>query len=246
MSVFLDAAYTYVARGVPIFPCAPHSKVPACAHGFHDATTDVERIERFWWRHPDANIAAPTGVEFDVVDFDALELYEQARAEHRLDGPQVRTARGAHFYVTPTGRPSTKLSPSIDYKGAGGYVLVPPSIHPSGVRYRWICRGDSQPAPGWLYELLERSRPTPRPTPRPPAGAPTPRAIASLRAMADRLAHCTPGNRNRFLFWCACTSSDTGASPDEVTIVLRDAARRAGLDDREIARTLDSAFARWQ
>jgi len=71
MSEHLDAALRYARRGWPVFPCKPGSKEPATAHGFHDATTDVGCIERFWTRRPDMNVAVATGGEGpDVLDID--------------------------------------------------------------------------------------------------------------------------------------------------------------------------------
>jgi hypothetical protein len=242
----LDQALVYAASGMPVFPCAPRSKTPSVPHGFHDATTDLGQIEQWWWREPRANVATPTGLDFDVVDFDNLDLYEQARDTYGLDGPQVRTARGAHFYVRASGRRTTKLTPGIDYKAVGGYVLLPPSRHPDGPVYEWIQRGDPAPAPSWLRALLDDHAAPARQTRPDRVARLTLRSVASLRAMADRLANTEPGNRNAFLFWCACTAADTGATSDDVAVVLRDAARRAGLEEREITRTLDSAFGRWR
>ena len=43
--------------------------MPATAHGCKDATTDPERIERWWTATPDANIGVATG-SLLVVDLD--------------------------------------------------------------------------------------------------------------------------------------------------------------------------------
>lgn len=238
-----DAALTLAARGTAVFPCRPRSKRPACTNGFLDASTDLAVIERWWWQMPAANIGTPTGIWCDVVDFDSRDIFDQALELHSLRGPQVRTARGAHFYVAPTGRRSMKLSPSIDFKGLGGYVLLPPSRHPSGAVYEWIERGDPREAPRWVRDLLDRQTPVTRVVRR--ESRPTPRSVNSLRAMADRLAQQPEGNRNHFLFWAACAAADTGATADQVAVVLTDAALRAGLDDHEISNTLKSAFGRW-
>src|SRR5260221_12533215 len=76
-NILLDAALAYAAQGIPVFPLAPGMKVPAISkdeggRGFHDATTDTERIRRWWKRWPRANIGIPTGSAsgWVVIDID--------------------------------------------------------------------------------------------------------------------------------------------------------------------------------
>lgn len=49
---------------------------------------------------------------------------------------------GRHLYIPATGRGNTtRMSgQSIDYRGAGGYVVAPPSVGLSGARYSWLTR----------------------------------------------------------------------------------------------------------
>ena len=49
-----------------------------------------------------------------------------------------------------------KVAPGIDVRGDGGYVLAPPSIHPSGKRYEWSvdCTSTFAPAPEWLLAKI--------------------------------------------------------------------------------------------
>jgi hypothetical protein len=86
----------------------------------------------------------------------------------RPDGGEHR-----YFSVPPGVRIGNRaLSPGLDVRHAAGYVLVPPSVHPSGVAYRW--QGAPAWAPGAVLPLpgvlLERLMATPRtaPPPRPP------------------------------------------------------------------------------
>src|SRR4051794_23138325 len=56
--------------GVPVFPCVPDGKQPLTKHGFHDATTDLAQVHRWWRRTPRANIGVPTGATAGVVVVD--------------------------------------------------------------------------------------------------------------------------------------------------------------------------------
>jgi len=139
----LGAALWYANNGIAVFPCAPGQKRPVGGHGFKDATTDLEQIRAWWTTTPDANIGLPTGLRFDVFDVDGPEG-TIALGEVKDSGgmPDVlawcKTPRGMHYYVAPSGHGNTtSLLPKVDHRGAGGYVVAPPSRTADGA-YRWI------------------------------------------------------------------------------------------------------------
>ena len=151
----LGVALWYAERGLRVFPLQPGRKIPfGGSRGCHDATTDADRIRAWWTNTPDANIGLATGHLVDVVDIDGAPG-QKSRVEHwedlfgRIDDDalaKVLTPRpgGMHIYVPATGDGNAAgIVPGVDYRGAGGYVLAPPSvIAPGGKdtpgRYRFL------------------------------------------------------------------------------------------------------------
>jgi hypothetical protein len=147
-----EAALTYASWGWPVFPLKPHTKVPATRNGFKDATTDTGRIQTWWDAHPDANIGIPTGVAFDVIDIDVPDGPASLTKLLGLEDPRtglgplpeahgiVATASGGtHYYIAPQGGANkARIMPGIDTRGAGGYVVAPPStLGTSGRSWSW-------------------------------------------------------------------------------------------------------------
>jgi hypothetical protein len=137
-----DHALEYAESGIPVFPCRPRGKKPLTEHGFKDATVDAATI-RDWWsveHWPDANIGTPTGISFDVCDVDTEEalrgLAALALGHDDPHGPVVLTCRGWHFYYAPTGIGNrVEFNGGCDWRGRGGYAIVPPSLHEGGAEY---------------------------------------------------------------------------------------------------------------
>jgi hypothetical protein len=162
-SIVLQHALALAQRGFHVHPCRPHSKLPATARGCKDATVDSVIIERWWQSNPDFNIAIATGEAsyVFVVDVDGLDAEAELR---KLEGqygalpPTVEaiTARGRHLYFEWPDRmvrnSAGKVGPGLDVRGEGGYVLAPPSVHPSGRRYESSVDSVDTPAvaPEWL------------------------------------------------------------------------------------------------
>ena len=153
-----------------MLPCKPLDKAPhgwLVPHGLKDASSDPDVVRRWWRKVPAANIGLIAGLAFDVLDIDGdagvAALCEAIPAgAPTINGPTATSGRGRHVYLAPTGLGNrVAVVPHVDFRGIGGYIIAPPSIHPSGAIYSWD-RGTEDgpgepfpPAPPWLVRLLE-------------------------------------------------------------------------------------------
>src|SRR6266516_1813825 len=144
MMPLAGAALAYAAHGWLVFPLRPQAKEPLTAHGFKDATADATQLERWWRETPDANIGlhpGPSGLV--VLDVDGAEGRAVATPLGLFSEPTLAVltgrAGGVHLYYEHPGFPISNrpLAPHLDVRADEGYVVVPPSIHPSGARYCW-------------------------------------------------------------------------------------------------------------
>ncbi|WP_428564413.1 MAG: bifunctional DNA primase/polymerase [Solidesulfovibrio sp. DCME] len=146
----LNDALNYARRGHPVFPCGIDKK-PLVQNGFHAATTDEEQIRSWWEKWPNASIGIPTGPDIDafVLDIDLPDGPNSLATLEAKHGPlpstleQTTGSGGCQlFFKWPKAGPGVrnsvgKLGLGLDIRGAGGYVIVPPSGHPSGGHYTW-------------------------------------------------------------------------------------------------------------
>jgi hypothetical protein len=158
----LKYALRYAEIGLAVFPLAPRGKTPLTKNGVKDATKNVEAIRAWWTLTPDANIGIAVQYPYFVIDIDSQEALIMLKHQDRELPTTVtaRTAKGLHFWYATKQSVKNKvgLLPGVDIRAGGGYVVAPPSIHPSGVEYEWDVppkggEGFSE-APAWVLELL--------------------------------------------------------------------------------------------
>ncbi|WP_203789542.1 bifunctional DNA primase/polymerase [Paractinoplanes rishiriensis] len=276
----LAAALRYAAAGIPVMPlhtpaavgcscreaagCASAGKHPRLRHGLRDATLRPQLI-RAWWRHwPTANIGLATGTVLDVCDIDtntALAAILDLLKVIRPTGPLVRTGAGWHLWFAASGLPSrVGLLPGVDWRGRGGLIAAPPSVHASGATYRF--QQPWQPAaalPSCPAELRRLVLPRP-PLPKGAAADVTDLDRYTAAALAGEVQRIllaprpvvrdgrriTGGGRNDALntaaFRLAQLSAGGGVDEAAVRHALSEAAQTAGLSRAEIRRTLDSGW----
>ncbi|TFC86334.1 bifunctional DNA primase/polymerase [Cryobacterium sp. TMT4-31] len=250
-----SAALSFARAAIPIFPCARGGKRPLTHAGFHEASSDLDQVRAWWARWPSANIGMPTGSPsgFDVVDIDVTAAssgfvaYARASAAGLVDSElaRVRTpSRGMHVYFPALmSRPQRcwqAAAAHIDFRGDGGYVIVPPSrlATPNGrfsYRLDSLSAADSKPVDAIaLREFF---------APRPPRAVSRPEVLASAepQRLAQWVSDLAEGERNRGLFWAACRLVEAGFVPADIDAALAPAAESAGLPTAEITATIRSA-----
>jgi len=241
----LRQALAYASRGWPVFPCMHGRKIPLTRHGFRDATTDERRITAWFGHRPDANLAIATGAPGpDVLDVDqhgpagnGYTAFARLTKAGLMNGTAayVRTPSGGlHAYFRGSDQRNGHLAAHhLDFRSRGGYVLAPPS-HVDGKPYHLIRELDADGGLDWaaVTALLEPQRQAGRPQPHPDPGR-------DLSHLARWVASQGEGNRNAGLFWAANRALDADRAADLSPLAA--AARQAGLEEREVQRTLDSA-----
>lgn len=139
-----------------------------------------EDVAKFWRRDPSANICVLTGEQFDVIDIDNEDAFNalKDKLEPLLSSgtPVVKTLRGWHIYVKPTGfHGCVNLfdgNPSgVDFLGQGKWctgvgserttdkdssgvyeiLWVYKTINPSGLDLKALA-----PCPDWIVDAYQK------------------------------------------------------------------------------------------
>lgn len=154
----LDFAKYYLEKGFNVIPLIAKSKVPfkdfplgEYQNKIRTTAADVElwfgeKSSEFGKRgissSPNIGIVTGTLSGVDVVDLDteeAIKFWKDGCFSH---GPTVKTTKGYHVYYrhrSGVGNFQKRDDlPGIDLRAQGGYVVAPPSIHPSGYQYQWM------------------------------------------------------------------------------------------------------------
>lgn len=230
-----------IQRGCCYMPCVPNGKTPLLKSWQSLATANPETIERWATRYPGCNWGVATGPVSGVFALDVdgeagrvslatLEM-QYGALPVTLTSITGRDDGGEHrWWRYPAGRTvrnsAGKLGVGLDVRAAGGYVIVPPSVHPSGKPYSFDDENAPiSDAPEWLLELAARS------------DTPTPRALSSEIGILPK------GQRNDGLTRLAGALRRRGATLEELeTELLQVNVRRCrpALPDADVRKIAES------
>lgn len=189
-------ALRYAALGLRVVPIRPGAKAPALNQWVTHATNDPDTITSWWsglYRGHGVGLALGAfgvgfifAVDIDQHGHDGEESWRELLARYDAAEPDTWEAitggGGRHllfFSQVEIRNSDTPGLAGIDIRGAGGQILVEPTMHPSGQPYGWVDGAspwdiDLAPAPAWLLEELMAKR-TSAPVERAPAARDTDR-----------------------------------------------------------------------
>ena len=158
--------------------CADPGKHPRIKGWREEATTDEEKIRRWWAKWPQAGVAIATGAASGLVVLDVDprnggdESLRNLEAKHGdlPPTPQSLTGGGgAHYLFSHPGREIRNMvgdkdgkggvAPGLDIRGDGGLIIAPGSRHISGGQYVWEVSAHPEdvpvaPMPAWLLDTM--------------------------------------------------------------------------------------------
>jgi hypothetical protein len=270
----LQTAKAWLNLGVATIPILQRSKCPALdSWKCYQSRLPRPRELEAWFSSGRYGLAVLVGWQnLVVLDFDDQYYYaewfaalEPEQQDIMLSTYRVKTRRGFHLYFYVNGQVrNTKLA-GVDVKARGGYVLAPPTLHPSGHRYQGMGQPQDIKLLQTIGEILPEYKAIEQYKPRyvsllaneldpfedamryvPANGGSRNYALAALEGERQRVLSANEGNRNNTLFVAAANLA--GLIPhgiitaNQIEQALGDAALMVGLGNFEIERTLQSAI----
>jgi Bifunctional DNA primase/polymerase, N-terminal/AAA domain len=165
----LETALRCVEKGWYVFPLGEKSKVPdgeLAPNGFNSASNDPAVVREWWTKKPNANPGIDLGrSNLTVLDFDNGAPPPELGLPNTL---QVSTSRGTHVYLSGVSKQGNMNVNGVhvgEIKSAGGYVLAPFSVHPSGSVYSVAVTAPVASIPDGLIDRLRPERKSVNATP---------------------------------------------------------------------------------
>jgi putative DNA primase/helicase len=216
--------------------CESEGKHPLGEHGASEPMLDPELVARQWDQTPQANIGLVAGASRKlIVDIDSVAARERFEDicdldtfQAMQDAPISKTGKGWHLvYEDPSGDYSPSVGKDadlgIDIRAGVSYIVAPPSIHKSGVEYKWIQNAPPSPAPmvtRWLDEYIRA------------------RKDAKEKLVVDESTQISQGSRNMMLTELAGAMRRRGFSQVAIEAALLAENQRIckpPLSDREVS-----------
>lgn len=237
-----DAAMAYRDKGLSVIPLRENKRPVFEWREYQSRLADYLEIKDWCERMPWMGIGIVTGhiSKIVVMDLDNMEAQEFVKRKGLPHTPIAKTSKGVHIYMkmNPDDEWSNRSFQDlgIDIRAEGGYVVAPPSRHPSGHYYMWTdwhpWNCFFSPPVEWMYEYLQESREG---------------GLKERGWQNSLLAGVSSGGRNHATASLAGRLLTKGLTGDEVLEILlmwNETRNKPPLPEWEVERTVDSIVAR--
>lgn len=159
----IDEVKTYLDYGWSILPVKPEEKRPFMTNWlqYNHVKASRETVDNWFTHLTGAGVGLVTGKISNIIVLD-VENYCKIPLEELLKRYPTQmvsqTGSGGYhlFYQYPQNIPKVSNRVGIfdgaDLRADGGFIVLPPTLHPNGNRYKWVKQG----APGvFPKELLD-------------------------------------------------------------------------------------------
>lgn len=263
MSDLLRTALQYHSKGLAVVPIGNGSKSPIVKEWETKRLTEADLTYWFSNGHNPSGIGIITGQlsgNLAILDFDG-ENWNTAFGtfcdfwENLCSAPVVETGSGKrHLWVKIPDTPSNftnrkfkrdNLHQVIELRCNASNNLAPPSLHPSGGKYRWLTDKAELPEVSFneLFQWLDNwaEKPKAKAPNESPANdgeyAPLPRRTLEFMALG-----ANEGDRNTELYEAAKQYEASGRPLELAIKELKPKALEIGLQEREIEATVKSGY----
>lgn len=269
----LMIAQKYLSCGWSIVPQLADKKKPAVKwKQYQTKRPTASEVESWWQKYPDAGVALIAGPLSGVlvIDVDGSDAHDElvSRLGTVPDAPRVNSGSDDpdryHIYFQhpnfATKAKAIPWHPNLEFRGHGGLLILPPSLHKSGNQYRWTeesqnWTGPLPQLPESIVEVLQsnnagratgsgRNRGHDN-TPENTSPEPVPADLDCCRETRRFLqGDFADGPRwNDRLYEAACDLHARGIEKERAVLLLERGARPRDSDNREtMIRTIESAF----
>jgi len=140
----------YRSEGLSFFPIPFMSKQAAMEWKIYQERLPSEAEISQWFNGNQSNIAVVCGKvsgNLVVLDCDSQDKFSELAAiicknigiDDIRDFTRIsKTSKGYHIWLRTKEAIKSQKFPKLDIKSEGGYIIAPPSVHPSGAQYEFV------------------------------------------------------------------------------------------------------------
>ncbi|WP_029604412.1 bifunctional DNA primase/polymerase [Kozakia baliensis] len=253
----LACALDLAAQGMCVFPCNS-KKRPARpkkfgGSGLHDASCDDACVRQMWKDWPGTLVGVRTGASsrISVLDLDlqhdeAADWFAEFKSQLSMYRANETRSGGMHVLFQDNGairNSAGRVAKHVDVRGEGGYIIWWPAYGLGQIN----SEAPLTPMPDWLTSKLKPETKERR-TPGEKSARPiNDRYIGkAIERAYELVAMAPPGQRNDTLnrqTYSLARFIETGIiTGSDIEHAMSSAGVMAGLEDREIAATIQSAL----